>query len=178
MVDFCRPSHIDCVSDVYANYMLGVQVVKTINLQYNSLSHIHSLTSVFFRLKKVWLVGHTREKCWYKFGWNPLRNEWVIGQTSECITREFENNFCSSHKVSQTHKKVCNENERRRWSMWKFFWWKEGVYKAHAENSGHAWISTSFRSMILDTMKVLYERMFASGWFFFVETRMSAINGW
>ena len=72
----------------YANHLPGVQVMETISLQCNGLSHIHS--SVYFRLKIVRQVEHTLEKCWHKFGWNPLRNEWVIQHTSECTKREFE----------------------------------------------------------------------------------------
>ena len=60
--------------------------MATISLQCNGLSEIHS--SVYFKLKIPWQVEHTWEKCWHKFGWNLLRNEWVIWQTSECTKRE------------------------------------------------------------------------------------------
>ena len=42
-----------------------------------------------------------------------LRNK-VIAQTNECTKREFEKNFRGSHKLPQAHKKVCDENERKK----------------------------------------------------------------
>ena len=46
--------------------------------------------------------------------------------------------FQGSQKLPQAHEKVCDENESRNKEKndghLKYFWWKEGVYKAHAEN--------------------------------------------
>ena len=89
----------------YANHLKDVQVMATINLQGNSLSQIHF--SVFYRLKIVWQVGHALEKCWYKFGWNPLRNEWVIRQTNECTKREFEKILPGFNTSSHNPMKKC-----------------------------------------------------------------------
>ena len=125
------------------NHIKGVQVMATINLQCNSLSQIHF--SVFYRLKIVWQIGHTLKKCWYKFGWNPLRNEWVIGQTSECTKRGFEKILPGFMKVPASPQKVCNKNEQRKNNMCvKCYWWKESVYRARVENSchGYQWASS------------------------------------
>ena len=37
-----------------------------------------------------------------------------IRQISECTKRKFEKNFQGSRKLPQVHKKVCDENERRK----------------------------------------------------------------
>ena len=43
--------------------------------------------------------------------------------------------FWGSQKLPQAHEKVCNENESRNKQKKPKILWKEGVYKAHAENS-------------------------------------------
>ena len=85
-----------------------------INLQCNNLSQTHS--SVFFRLKIVWQVEHTWGKCWTKFGWNSSRNEWVIGQTSECTKRE---NFRGSRKPTKKCAMKMKETRIRKWHAHK-----------------------------------------------------------
>ena len=141
---------------VYANHLKGVQVMATFNLQCNSLSQIHS--SVYFRLKVVWQVEHTLEKCWYKFGWNPWRNEWVSRQTSECTKREFEK---TSGIHVQAHE-VCDENERKERKKndgcLKYYWWQEGVYKARTENSCHGYQTASGQRFFIHWRYYLFSK--------------------
>ena len=72
-----------------------------ITLQCNSLSQIHS--SVFFRLKIVWQVEHAWEKYWHKFGWNPLRNKWVIWHKQ--VNAQKDRNFRGSCQLPQANEK-------------------------------------------------------------------------
>ena len=146
--------------------------MATFNLQCNSLSQIHS--SVYFKLKVVWQVEHTLEKCWYKFGWNPWRNEWVSRQTSECTKREFEKTsgvhtkLPQAHaKLPQAHEKVCDENERKKETnkqrkkndgRLKYYWWQEGVYKARTENSCHGYQTASGQRFFIHWRYYLFSK--------------------
>ena len=125
-----------------------------INLQCNNLSQIHS--SVFFRMKTLWQVEHTWGKCWTKFGWNTSRDEWVIGQTSECTKRE---NFRGSRKLPQAHEKSVRwkwkkENDARV----KYYWWKEGIYRVSMKNSCHGYQPASTRWLLIQWRYYLFSR--------------------
>ena len=65
----------------------------------------------YFKMKILCQVEHTLEKCWHKFGWNPLRNKWVIWHTSECTKREKHPGFTQA--PASTRKSV-QWNERNK----------------------------------------------------------------
>ena len=134
--------------------------MATISLQCNDLSEIHS--SVYSRLKIARQVEeHTWEKCWHKFGWNPLRNEWVIWQRSECTKREFEkNSFGVDASSRKPMIKVCDENETRKKNdgHLKYFCGEEGVYKARAEYSCHGYQTTSGHRFLIHWRYYLFSK--------------------
>ena len=58
-----------------------------------------------------------------------LRIQWVIGQTTECIKREFEK---TSGVHASSRKSTKMKVEGKYDTHLKLFRWKEGVYKASA----------------------------------------------
>ena len=89
-------------------------------------------------------IGEVLIKVWLKSIISELlHKQWNAQKES------LKNIFRGSHKFPQAHEKVCDENESRIRKKKKgqapkiFFEWKEGVYKACAENSSHGYQTTS-----------------------------------
>ena len=63
-------------------------------------------------------------------------------------------------QAPESPQKVYDENETKKQSKnnthVKMFWWREGDYRTRAYRKLMPWISTSFKSMIVDTMQVLF----------------------
>ena len=135
----------------YANHLPWVQVMATISLQCNGLSQIHS--SIYFRVKIVWQVEHTWEKCWYNW-----RNEWVIWQTSECTKRVKLPGFTQAPETPESPRKRCAWKKEKNDGHLKYFWWKEGVYKAHVENLCNGYRTTPAQQFLIHWRYYLFSK--------------------